>query len=886
MNDTSKPGMPSEPGEPESGSAPTGRTPESEAAGSGSPAGPAGGEDSAAAPGGTPPEAQPSAGWDSTESDGVRAGTPPRQTERRRRIAMIAGISGLVLAVILLVLWQRCGIRGCPDVDKLRGYMPEEASVVLDRNGEEIAKLFVTRRVVIGLDSLPQHVPDAFIAIEDQRFWDHGGVDWRRVVGAGLKNVRSGGVEEGASTITMQLARNVFPDELPASQKTIFRKIGEARVAREIESRYTKEEILELYVNQIYFGEGAWGIEAAAQEYYGKSATELTLAEAATLAALPRAPSRLNPRVNPTLAREERGVVLDRMLEQGLIDADAHEAAKEEELALRRGDSDLDESAPYFIEAVRQTLEEQLGDAIYTRGYRIHTTLDVGVQSVLEEELAQQARAIESGRYGGYPHPSYASVHGDSTTSFARGTPYLQTAGIIMDPTTGDVLALVGGRDYDDSEYNRATQAKRQPGSAFKPFVYASAISSGYSPSYQLVDRPIKLIIDRNTTWEPRNYSGGYSGVVTLREALVQSKNVATVRLSGEVGLSRVIGMAEQMGLGNIPSHPSVVLGTSEVTPLQLASAYTPFATLGQRTEPRMVVRVVDRDGAVVWAQEPNAQRVLSPAVAYITTNIMQDVVNRGTGSGVRAVGFRGPAAGKTGTTQDAADVWFVGFTPRVLGVIWYGMDERQRILRGATGGEIAAPVWGRIMRQVAPQSGDWAVPAGVETREVDQTGSIAGAGCPTVGATRTEFFLSGTAPIGECYRTLDYYQTAWSDSLGDYTYDEDYEFPYDTTAAESDESFWRRLRERVLGEEDSAAVRRSPTVTLDTVPESREAPREQRNPRVLGTPVQEPPQQPERRDTPASPPPAQRDTSPAATPPVRRDTSGAQPYTSYSGSV
>ena len=773
-----------------------------------------------------------------------------KDRSRMRRVLAAAGLVLLVLFAAGAVLWFRCGLAGCPDVDTLRGYMPDEASVILDSEGDEVAKLFVTRRVYIGLDSLPKHVGDAFIAIEDQRFWDHGGVDIRRVFGAMLQNVRSRGVAEGASTITMQLARNVFPDDLPANEKTVWRKIGEARIARQIEGRYSKEEILELYLNQIYFGEGAWGIEAAAQEYFGKSATELDLAEAATLAALPRAPSRLNPRVNPELAQRERAVVLARMRAQGLINAAEYDEAASEDLQLRRGDTSPTGKAPYFVEAVRRILEEQLGDAIYTRGYRIHTTLDQNAQRVLEEELAQQARRIESGAYGGYPHATYASAHADSSATFENGTPYLQTAGIIMDPRTGDVLALVGGRDYDDSKFNRAMQAMRQPGSAFKPFVYAAAISAGFSPSYQLVDQPIRLMVDRNRAWEPKNYGGSYAGVISLRNALVQSKNVATVRLSGEVGLSRIIGLAEQMGLGRIQPNPAVVLGTSEVTPIQLAEAYTAFATLGERTSPRLIDRVVDRDGRIVWAQPRRSQRVLSPAVAFITTNILQDVVNRGTGTGVRAAGFRGPAAGKTGTTQDAADVWFVGYTPEILGVIWYGLDRRQRILRGATGGELAAPVWGRVMRQVAPNSPDWSPPPGVETRQVDETGSIVGEGCPTFGATRTEYFLTGTAPIGECYREPGYYEAAWLDSLGypdslyGGAYDTTYTYPYDTTSVRTeDDRFWERLRSRVFGEErDSADVRRSPAESLDTAPANRPERAQQRGqqdpPKILGEPV------------------------------------------------
>ena len=840
---------------------------------------------------GTPPpraehaersDAEPEVGGTEAQSD-VQSSDWKERWRPSKRLGVIAGVSVLVIAALMLLVWERCGIAGCPDVDMLRGYMPDEASVVLDRNGDEVAKLFVERRVVIGYDSLPEHVGNAFVAIEDRRFWDHGGVDWRRVIGAGLKNVKSGGVEEGASTITMQLARNVYPDAFPASEKTLTRKLGEARIAREIESRYSKEEILELYLNQIYFGEGAYGIEAASQEYYGKSATELTLPEAATLAALPRAPSRLNPRANADAAQEGREAVLERMAAQGMITEAERSAAAEEELRLRRGDRDIDEVAPYFVEAVRRRLEEQLGDAIYTRGYRIHTTLDLGAQKALEEELARQARAIESGQFGGYPHDTYAGVHGDSTTVLADGTPYLQTAGVFMEAQTGNVIALVGGRSYDDSKFNRATQAQRQPGSAFKPVVYATALSSGYSPSYQLIDRPISLAIDNNRTWEPTNYDGSYSGVVTLREALVHSKNVPTVRLAGEVGLGRVVGMAEQLGFGRVPSNPAVVLGTFEVTPTQLASAFSTFATLGQRSAPRFVLRVVDRDGQVVYAEEPSVQRVLDPAVAFLTTNILQDVVNRGTGAGVRGVGFRGAAAGKTGTTQDAADVWFVGYTPNIVGVVWYGMDKRQRILRGATGGEIAAPVWGRVMRRLGATSEGWQAPSGVEMRQVDGAGTVLGSGCPVTGAVREEYFLSGTAPLGECYRDPYTYQTAFGDSLGY----EPYDFPMDsTTSTGGDAGWWDRLRSRVLGAEgDSVRVRPAPAIAIDSAAAQRRRESERSDPRVLGTPVNTPapptptptPREPERRADPDPTPqrepiPAPRDTirlRPAPPPPT-----------------
>ncbi|MBR9991287.1 MAG: PBP1A family penicillin-binding protein [Gemmatimonadetes bacterium] len=767
---------------------------------------------------------------------------------RIRRAGILVGLAALVIILGMAVLWEFCGVRGCPDVDMLRGYMPDQASVVVDRNGEEISKLFVTRRVVVPVDSMPEHLLNAFVAIEDRRFWDHGGVDWRRVLGALAANVRAGGIEEGSSTITMQLARNVFPEQLPASQRTITRKLGESRVAREIEKRYSKRDIMELYLNQIYFGSGAYGIEAAAEEYFGKSAAQLDLAESALLAALPRAPSRLNPRANESAALEGRSLVLRRMAAQGHITEEERAAAADGELELREGSVESEDEAPYFVEAVRRQLEADLGTAIYTQGYTIHTTLDLEVQRAAEEELEQALQGIESGRHGGFPHRTFASIRGDTTRDRAESPGYLQGALVLMDPNTGDVIALIGGRDFDDSQFNRATQAKRQPGSAFKPFVYAAALSAGYPASHRLLDQPLRYMLDNNTAWEPRNYDGTFRGPVTMRQALTQSRNVPTVRLANEVGLSRVLGTAEQFGLGRMQSNPAVVLGTSEVTPIQLTAAYSAFATLGSRAEPRFVTRVEDTGGGVVWSQQPNTRRVIDPGVAFIATSMMQDVVSRGTGTGVRAAGFSGPAAGKTGTTQDAADVWFVGFTPTMVGTIWVGFDRRQRILRGATGGEIAAPIWGRIMRRIGAESGGWSPPAGVEQRTVDEMGSVVSAGCAPQGATYTEYFIGGTSASGNCYPSA----YAWDDSLG-YS-DEDWR--YEPADFDTADGWWERLRQRVLG--DDANVRRAgDPAARDSVPRTTDpavAPvlpasrPDTGRPPPLGEPV--------RRDPPPPPPP------------------------------
>lgn len=654
-----------------------------------------------------------------------------------------------IIAVVLAVLWQRCGLRGCPDVSQLRARIPDEASVILDRDGEEISKLYVKRRIVVPTDSIADVMLDAIVAIEDRRFHEHNGVDWVRVAGASWQNVKSMGISQGSSTITMQLARNAFPERLPAQRQTLWRKLGEARVAMEIEKRYTKDEILGLYLNFIYFGSGAYGIEAAAQEYFGKPALQLELSEAAMLAALPRAPSRFNPRTSPKAALEGRMLVLERMQEQGLITPAQADSARTAKLVLREGSAREKIVAQYFTEAVRRELQEKFGDDIYSGGYKVHTTLDLDAQRVLEEELERQAHAIESGRYGRFRHATYEGVHADST-DLSDGTPYLQVAAVLMDARTGDVLALVGGRDFHDSKFNRAIQAERQPGSAFKPFVYAAALRAGLPPTHQLADEPIRMEIN-GRVWEPKNYDGTYAGTTTLREGLVHSKNVVTVRLANEIDVREVVRLANEMGLASVPAVPSIVLGTAEVTPLALTASYAPFATLGSRPTPRLITRVLDRFGTTLWESKPFSRQVLDPPVAFVTTTMLRDVVDRGTGTAVRSAGYRGPAAGKTGTTQDAADVWFVGFTPAVVGTVWMGLDERETVVHGATGGALAAPVWGRVMRRIGYGTEDWRRPAGVERGAVDVAGNVMSANCARLGDARTEYFLRGTMPLGTC---------------------------------------------------------------------------------------------------------------------------------------
>lgn len=688
----------------------------------------------------------------------------PRRPHEGLRRLLIASAVGVGL---LGVLWQRCGLRGCPDVEGLSGFVPDEASVVLDRRGREVAKLYRIRRTIVPLDSLPGYVPAAFVAVEDHRFWRHGGIDWRRVPAALWANLRAGDIEEGFSTITMQLARNVFPDRLPMHERTVWRKLAEMRVARAIEDRFSKRDILELYLNQIYFGSGAWGIDAAAREYFGKPATRLQLAEAALLAGLPLAPSRLNPRVDREAALARRRLVLAEMVEHDLIDTKRAARAAHAPLRLARDEADARERAPYFVEEVRRRLEQELGESLYTDGLVIRTTLDLGIQDVAEEELRRQLVAIEAGRHGWFPHARdrrRAVTAGRGDDDAGEPTRYLQGAVVVMDARTGDVLALVGGRDFEDSKFNRATQARRQPGSAFKPIVYAAALAAGFPATHRLLDEPTRFVQADGRVWEPENYEGSYGGVVTLRDALVHSRNVATAHLAQQLGMAAVVDMARRLGLrGEIPEYPAVALGAAEVSLLELTGAYAAFATLGRLPEPRLIARVSDRDGKDLWRQPRSVRRVLEPEVAFLVTDLLRDVVERGTGTPVRHAGFSAPAAGKTGTTNRNTDAWFIGFTPRLVAGVWVGFDRPRTIVPGGTGGRLAAPVWGRMFRRIAPRNGGWRVPAGLEARVVDAFGMVVPEGCLADAPVRQEYFLAGTAPDGTCWGVGKY---GWADSL------------------------------------------------------------------------------------------------------------------------
>ncbi|MEX2281148.1 MAG: PBP1A family penicillin-binding protein [Gemmatimonadota bacterium] len=671
------------------------------------------------------------------------------------RHVLIAAACALVL---LGVTWQRCGIMGCPKVARLTAYQPDGATLLLDRNGKRFADLAPVRYQVVALNKLPKHVPQAFLAVEDKRFYDHNGVDWKRVLGAVLANVKARGFAQGSSTITMQLARNLFPKQLPGQERSVRRKLLEVRVARAIERKFEKDEILELYLNHIYFGNGAYGIEAAAQQYYKKPAKDLLLSQAAMLAALPKAPAHYDPRRRATRAKERRNLVLALMLAQDRITAKEAAGARGAALRVsskpRRGSND-DGFAPYYVDVIRRMMEDRFGDAVYERRLKVFTTLDTRAQGAAEEEVSRQLRTLEAGALGRLNGPKYASAG----SSDEDGTRYVQGAAVVVDVRTGDVRALVGGRDFLDSPFNRVTQSQRQIGSAFKPFVYASALNEGFFPSQHIPDLPIRREMSRTVVWEPRNYDGEFYGQVSMRQALIESRNVPTINIADAVGLDDVKATALKAGIkGELSTHPSMSLGTVATSPIDLALAYTVFPGLGRRPEEaRFVVRVEDEDGDVLWSTEPKITGdAMDPRVAYVITHMLRDAVNHGTGTGVRSAGYYAAAAGKTGTTNDGTDAWFVGYTPELVGAVWIGFDQRRAITGNASGGRLAAPVWGRIMRRYYADNrdpGDFEVPNGVVHRNVDpETGLILESGCwPRYEEPASEIFIEGTEPETVC---------------------------------------------------------------------------------------------------------------------------------------
>ncbi|HKY96841.1 MAG TPA: PBP1A family penicillin-binding protein, partial [Gemmatimonadaceae bacterium] len=599
-------------------------------------------------------------------------------------------------------------------------------------------------RTSIAIRSLPSYVPHAFVAVEDQRFYQHNGVDLVGIAGAIKDNIL--GDRRGASTITQQLVGNMHPDIIDRRDPSPARKIREQAAAIEMEKHYSKEQILEAYLNTIGFAHGWYGIESASRHYFGKPAAKLSLAEAATLASMPKGPEIYEPVKYPARVRQRRNTVLALMAEQKFITSAQARAAQSTPIVTAPNYGMV--SAPWYLDVVR-IQAQRAGLPVNEGGYRIYTALDPAMQESAVTALAEGVADVEA--RSGYRHTTTAGKGNDSG--------YLQGIVVALDPTTGDVRALVGGRDYKASQFDRAIDGKRQPGSSFKPIVYAAAILDSIPPNAIVGDTAISIRLNNGTYYRPDNSDHEYLGPITMREALARSRNVVAVQLAMEVGLDSVIALARRMGIQSpINPYPSSAIGASVVQPLDMIASYTTFANLGTAVEPRFIHRIEDRSGKVVYTAPVRAlPPAIDPRSAFVVRDMMRDVVERGTASSIRRyLPADVPVAGKTGTTNDNSDVWFIGLTPDIVAGVWLGFDTPKSITPGAAGGSLAAPVWGRMMaryygssagRSLQRSEARWTPPIGVISGELDRlTGQLA---TPLTPQDRryTEYFVEGTEP-------------------------------------------------------------------------------------------------------------------------------------------
>ncbi len=658
-----------------------------------------------------------------------------RKASFKSRLVVFVLACGVFGATALAGAWTRaCANDACPDINTLQQYDADQTSKLYAADGQLITELGTQRRTVVSLDQMAPILPAAFLAVEDKRFYEHHGVDWVRFFGAVKANMLKLGISEGFSTITMQLVGNIFPDDIDRRQRSgvdaFVRKIREAKLALAIEKKYSKKKILELYLNHINLGSRSYGVQAASQRYFGKSAMDVNAAEAAMLAALPKAPSGYDPRKNPGAAVRRRNTILDLMVDAGKLPRQEAESWKVYPIALSaRPDNSV--FAEYFVDYVRQQLLAKFGEELYTGGYRITTTLDLRAQMAAEQALETQLQRIEADQFGKFPHKSYRDFQDSRPVGGGelRSTPYLQGGALVLEAATGNILAMVGGRDFNDSKFNRIVQGERQPGSTFKPIVYTAALEAGLTLDDVEMDEPISIAIPDQPNWEPKNYDNKFSNTaMTRRQGLWQSTNTIAIRTGMKVGVNAVYDEARKFGItGRVARVPSMMLGSADVRPIEMIAAYSTFANLGERVTPIAILRVEDKNGKLLFAERPRRTPVLDEGTAYTMTAALRGVVTNGTGNqSVYRAGFTVPSGGKTGTTNDYRDVWYIGFTKDLVAGVWMGFDAPQYIMPGAQGGKLAAPAWTQMMldiyqRRKAP--GDWVAPE-VQTvsLEIDAT--------------------------------------------------------------------------------------------------------------------------------------------------------------------
>ncbi len=619
-----------------------------------------------------------------------------------------------------------------PEINALEEHRPNVVTTILAEDGQKITDLYIEKRIKVPYSAMPPNLINALLATEDTEFFNHKGIRFMSILRALLVDIRLGRMAQGGSTITQQLAKQLFL----TPKKNLSRKIREALLAIQIEKIYTKKEILELYCNQIYLGSGAYGFEAAAQVYFGKSVEELSLVESALLAGLPRAPSRYSPLNNPKLAKQRRNIVLSRMRLEKLISKEEEEAASLEPVRFKEKDP-KENLARYFTESVRNYLIGKYGeDRVYKEGLTVTTTLDIDMQ-------AKAKKAVDDGLKIVANRIKLSRRYSDNATP--------QAALVALRPEDGAILAMVGGADYDKSKFNHVTMAKRQPGSAFKPFIYITALENGMTAADTVIDSPVSYPDpSKGGAWKPVNFSKRFYGPVTLRRALESSMNVATVKILDRVGIDPVIEMAGRLGIqSKLPPYLSLALGAAEVSPLEIVSAYATLANMGIRTAPYYIKSVRNSDGETLEEHLPDMTDAVRPVVAYTITNMLEGVIENGTGKIAKSLGM--PVAGKTGTTNDFRDAWFVGYTPGLAAGVWIGFDDNRPLGPGETGGHTAGPIWTKFMAEALKHKPvkDFIAPERIVVKIIDrETGKLATNLCRD---TIAEVFISGTEPLEFC---------------------------------------------------------------------------------------------------------------------------------------
>ncbi|MDY6952954.1 MAG: PBP1A family penicillin-binding protein [Thermodesulfobacteriota bacterium] len=636
--------------------------------------------------------------------------------------ALVTGVcGGLVFALM----------HDLPQIQGLEGFRPAAITRIYSADKKLLAELFVEKRQPVPLAVVPEDLKAGILATEDAKFYTHPGVDLKGIARAVIRNIKAGEYAEGASTITQQLAKTLFL----TPRKSIMRKVKEAFLAFQIERRYTKDEILALYLNQVYFGSGAYGVEAAAQIFFGKPVHKLTLPECALIAGMPKSPSRYSPLVNPSLALKRRSVVLAQMARHGLISEEGLKASKNAPLHLAHK-KEISIKAPYFVAAVTSLLEQELGqEALYRKGLTVYTTLDYSMQTAAEEAVTQGLEQLSARM---------------QTAGLVQEDDPPQAALICLDAKRGGILAMVGGRSFEESRFNRATMARRQPGSAFKPLVYALALEKGFGQHEILWDAPVVFRgAKEGQDWMPQNFSEAFLGEVTLRRALALSQNIPAVRLLNKLGPTRAVEFAYKMGIRS-PLDPnlSLVLGTSEVTLLELTAAYAVFPHGGVWTRPFGVLEVLEGERSV-WRHKSQARPVLTPETAAVMTDMLEAVIQEGTGKAAKPMDR--PLAGKTGSTNGYKDALFVGFSPTLVTGVWVGLDDHGTLGDKETGARAALPIWIDFMEQALENRpyASFHMPEGVVHVAMDaESGLLASKSCPQK---VTALFKEGTEPKEYC---------------------------------------------------------------------------------------------------------------------------------------